>query len=101
MNIITRKTVAAVLPMLVAIGAATAQGTGPVPAQPTQPAARLQPAPQGQQKSQEELVKLRDEKLALPVFTKADWTFDYDKARERAAKEGKLIFTYFSRSYSH
>jgi len=80
LNILTCKAVAAaVLPMLVAIGAATAQ------------------APQ---KNQEELVKLRDEKFALPVFTKADWTFDYDKARERAAKEGKLIFSYFSRSYA-
>ena len=100
MNIILRKTAAAVLPVLVAIAAATAQEPAK-PAVPGQPAARLTPAPQGQEKSQEELVKMRDEKLALPVFDKADWTFDYDKARERAKKEGKLIFTYFSRSYSH
>ncbi|MDO8348702.1 MAG: hypothetical protein Q7T30_00580 [Planctomycetota bacterium] len=99
MNLIACKTVAlTALSALVALGAATAQDPKPVPAQP---AALLQPAPQGQQKSQEELIKLRDEKLALPVFTKADWTFDYDKARERAAKEGKLIFAYFSRSYAH
>ena len=50
---------------------------------------------------QEELVKLRDEKLALPVFKKAAWTFDYDAARADAKKTGKPIFAYFSRSYAH
>ena len=30
--------------------------------------------------SQEQLVKLRAEKLAKPVFTKAPWVTDYDKA---------------------
>ncbi|MDA1259263.1 MAG: hypothetical protein O3A20_01430 [Planctomycetota bacterium] len=28
------------------------------------------------------------------------WITDYDEARARAAKEGKLIFAYFTRSYS-
>lgn len=28
------------------------------------------------------------------------WVTDYDVARERAKKEGKLIFTFFSRSYA-
>ena len=54
-----------------------------------------------QEKTQDELIKLRDEKLALPVFKKADWSFDYDAVRARAKQEGKLIFTYFSRSYAH
>jgi hypothetical protein len=50
--------------------------------------------------SQEQLVKLRAEKLAKPVFTKAPWVTDYDKAREQAKKENKLLFTYFTRSYA-
>ena len=28
------------------------------------------------------------------------WVTDYDVARERAKKEGKLIFAFFSRSYA-
>jgi len=56
---------------------------------------------QRRQPTQEELVGLRAEKLAKPVFQKADWTFDYDAARERAREEGKLIFAYFTRSYAH
>lgn len=52
-------------------------------------------------KSQEELVVERDKKLAKPVFQKASWIFDYDEAREEARKQGKLLFTYFSRSYSY
>ena len=47
------------------------------------------------------LVKLRDEKIALPVFQTAPWTFDYDQARERARTEDKPIFAYFTRSYAH
>lgn len=73
-------------------------GQDPAPA-PTR-AARLSSggAPQG--KSQEALIKLREEKLAKEVFKKAPWMFDYDKARETAKNEGKLIFTYFTRSYA-
>lgn len=51
--------------------------------------------------SQEQLKQQREEKMAKEVFTKADWTFDYDKAREQAKKSGKLIFAYFTRSYAH
>ncbi|MEZ5963551.1 MAG: hypothetical protein R3F56_06865 [Planctomycetota bacterium] len=54
-----------------------------------------------QQKSQEELIKLRDEKLAKAVFTLADWHTDYDAVRAEAKKTGKLIFAYFTRSYAH
>jgi hypothetical protein len=51
-------------------------------------------------KSQEELIKLRTEKLAKEVFKKADWVTDFDKARAQAKQSGKLLFTYFTRSYS-
>jgi len=34
------------------------------------------------------------------VFQKAPWVMDYDKAREQAKKDGKLLFTYFTRSYA-
>lgn len=97
------KTVAAtVLPLCATLVVATAQEK-PVPAAPGKaaPAARIASAPQGQKKSQEDLIKLRDEKFALDVFKKAPWTFDYDAARAEAKKSGKPIFTYFSRSYSH
>lgn len=53
------------------------------------------------QKSQEELIQLRDEKLAKPVFKLADWNTDYDAVRAEAKKSGKLVFAYFTRSYAH
>ena len=52
------------------------------------------------QKSQEQLARLRDEKMAQAVFQQADWTFDYDKARALAKSSDKLIFAYFTRSYA-
>lgn len=52
------------------------------------------------QKSQEELAKLRDEKMAHEVFQKANWIFDYDKARAAAKQGDKPIFAYFTRSYA-
>ena len=79
-------------------------GTAQNEAQPALPIlpmpARAAGSPQDKT-SQEELIKLRDEKLARPVFKKADRSFDYDAVRARAKQEGKLIFTYFSRSYAH
>lgn len=63
--------------------------------------ASLLPAQNRPQPSQEDLVKLRTEKLAKPVFTKATWVTDYDAARAQAKQEGKLLFTYFTRSYAH
>lgn len=53
-----------------------------------------------QQRSQEELIALRAEKLAKPVFDNAAWHFDYDEARAKAKQEGKLILTYFTRSFA-
>ena len=49
---------------------------------------------------QKKFCLLRAEKMALDVFQHNGWTFDYDEARERAKKEGKVIFTYFTRSYA-
>lgn len=56
---------------------------------------------QQQQKTQEELIKLSQEKLAKPVFKAAAWNTDYDAVRAEAKASGKLIFAYFTRSYAH
>lgn len=100
----TSKLLLVPLASLALAGLGQAQEEKPVqPAQPLvkRPAAALTAGGQAKEKTQEELITLRDEKMALPVFKKADWTFDYDKARAEAKKSGKLIFTYFSRSYAH
>lgn len=52
------------------------------------------------EQSQEELKAKRDKKLADPWLKNADWITDYDKARETAKSSGRLIFAYFTRSYS-
>jgi len=52
------------------------------------------------QKSQAELAKLRDEKMAHEVFQKANWIFDYDKVLGESKQSGKPIFAYFTRSYA-
>lgn len=54
----------------------------------------------GQAPDQAELIKRRDAKLAETWIEKAPWQVDYDAARQEATKHGKLIFAYFSRSYS-
>ncbi len=51
--------------------------------------------------SQADLIAERAKKLAKPLFKKANWIFDYDEARAEAKKQGKLLFTYFTRSYSY
>jgi hypothetical protein len=56
---------------------------------------------QRRQKSQEELKAQREEKLASDFLKKANWITDYDKARAEAKKSKKVIFAYFTRSYSH
>ena len=53
-----------------------------------------------QNKSQEQLVELRTEKLATEVFKKAPWVVDYDAARKQAKESGKPLFVYFTRSYA-
>jgi hypothetical protein len=62
--------------------------------------ASLLPAQNRPQPSQDDLVQKRTEKLAKPVFQLAPWVTDYDKAREQAKQDGKLIFAYFTRSYA-
>jgi hypothetical protein len=62
--------------------------------------ASLLPAQNPSEKTPEELKQARAEKLAKPVFQKAAWISDYDKAREQAKKDGKLILAYFTRTYS-
>lgn len=49
---------------------------------------------------QDKLIQQRADKLAKPVFQNAAWRLDYDAARVEARKDGKLILTYFTRSYA-
>lgn len=46
------------------------------------------------------LVRKRDAKLAEPWLKKAAWFTDFDAARQAARDQRKLIFAYFTRSYS-
>lgn len=39
-------------------------------------------------------------KLAEPWLANASWIMDFDEAKEAAAKDGKPIFAYFTRSYA-
>jgi hypothetical protein len=57
-------------------------------------------AAQTQPPSQEQLKTNLENKLKAPFFSKAGWITDYDKARETAKADGKLIFAYFTRSYA-
>jgi len=41
-----------------------------------------------------------DKKIAKEFVSFGHWMLDYDAARAKAKAEGKLIFTYFSRSYA-
>lgn len=50
--------------------------------------------------SQEELKETRAKKLAKEFLKNADWHLDYDKVREIAKTENKLILTYFTRTYA-
>ncbi len=102
MNPVSLTRTALAVTVLALAGVVVAQDPKPAqPGQPAQPALRLAAPAAPQQKSQEELKKLLDEELALPVFKNAPWTFDYDKARAEAKNSGKLIFGYFSRSYAY
>jgi hypothetical protein len=42
-----------------------------------------------------------EEKIAEDWFTSTGWSDDYDLVRERAVESGKVIFAYFTRSYSY
>ena len=77
--------------------ALSAQETGTK--KPTVRAARLVGG-KADTKTQGELEAQRAKKLAKPVFKLANWVMDYDEARTRAKAEGKLILTYFTRSFA-
>ena len=49
---------------------------------------------------QAELQAKYDKKIAKEFVSYGHWMLDYDAARAKAKAEGKLIFTYFYRSYS-
>lgn len=52
------------------------------------------------EKSQEELIKARDAKLAEEWLKNGGWRTDYEQVRAEAKKTDRLIFAYFTRSYS-
>lgn len=49
---------------------------------------------------QAELQAKYDKKIAMEFVSHGKWILDYDVARAKAKEEGKLLFTYFTRSYS-
>jgi hypothetical protein len=63
-------------------------------------AAQGDPAAEKKAKQQEALKARLDAKLKEPWLTDYGWVADYDKARERAKAEKKLIVGYFTRSYA-
>jgi hypothetical protein len=53
--------------------------------------------------AQEDTAALQEKlqhKLELPFIAHGGWITDFDQAKEKAKAEDKLIFVYFSRSYS-
>ena len=55
---------------------------------------------QRRQKSQSQLIEQWESKQQESWFTGGGWSPDFAAAKARAAKEGKVILAYFSRSYS-
>lgn len=53
-----------------------------------------------QQPNQDEMKANLEAKLAKPFVAAGGWITDYDEARALAAKEKKVIFAYFTRSYA-
>ena len=49
---------------------------------------------------QQALIAKRDKKLAAPFLKQASWLTDFDQAQATAKKSNKLIFAYFTRSFS-
>lgn len=48
----------------------------------------------------DELSTLKARKLASPFLSRVAWHLDYDLALADAARSGRLIFAYFTRSYA-
>ncbi len=90
-----------VAPTLLAVAMLAGTGTAQQDPKPSVPATKLTaPTTPTQPPVQDEVKKLRAEKLAKPVFKQAAWRTDYDQARAEAKKDGKLILVYFTRSYA-
>ena len=52
------------------------------------------------QSSAQSLEEKLDKKLREPFVSKAPWVLDYAEAMKKAKAEKKIIFAYFTRSYS-
>lgn len=81
------------------------QKPGQAGAQVKKAGATMGGAAQGKRKRRappttEQLKQRYEEALKDPFIAKGKWVLDYDEARARAKREGKLIFAYFSRSYA-
>jgi hypothetical protein len=50
--------------------------------------------------AQPNFVGMRDAKTQEGWYASKDWTYDLDVAKERSTERGKVIFAYFTRSYS-
>jgi hypothetical protein len=88
-----------IVPLLgLALAAPVAPSQEPAPPQPAQVLRIAGAAAQPQ--SQEDLIKLRDEKLAKAWLKKAHWLTDYDEARDMARGKKRPMLAYFTRSYS-
>ena len=60
----------------------------------------LSNAAQAQDDKQAEFQAKYEKKIEKEFIAYGGWMLDYDAAVARAKEEGKLLFTYFSRSYS-
>ncbi len=59
--------------------------------------------PQERDSSPEEQAKFKrnlEEKLSLEFVKSGGWLLDYDEARALAAKEKKILFVYFTRTFA-
>lgn len=87
----------------VALGGALA-AQEKVAVKPATPAATIAPAaPAAAQDPAEQQAKFKElyaQKLKKEFIANGGWLTDYDQARKLAKEQGKLLFTYFSRSYS-
>ena len=50
--------------------------------------------------AQDDLQQKLDTKLHSAFLKQAAWSTDYDKALATATETGRLVFTYFTRSYA-
>ena len=48
-----------------------------------------------------ELIRRRDAVLNAPFLKNVEWEMDFDRAVATSARTGRLIFTYFTKSYAY